>query len=157
MRDPKYYKWLESRAKKFALKYRVDYEDLLQEFLLTIVEGKNKDFAHSFFSTIREEYKRGVTGSHDAIHMFSTEDILKPLGLAHATMGKYEFVEYLCDLQKYLNPTEYKLVCMFLVGFDKGEIFERTKDMSRRDFYAFWERINLGGHQQIKATERKIT
>lgn len=154
--DKPYYKWLQIQARKYAAKYRVDPDDLLQTFFLAVVEKQNPDIKHSFFGTIRKEYKRGITGSYDAVDVFSTEELIKPVRDASRAMDHYEFVEYLCDLKTMLNnETEYKMVCMFLVGFDKGEIFERSKDLSRRDFKAFWERINLPGHKQIKATERK--
>ena len=139
----KYRSWLESQAKRFGAKYALDWRDLYQEFMLSVLEGKSAKFEWVFFETMREHYCRGVTGKRDAVDMVSGEELWGSIREAKKGMDEFEFIEYLADLRRTLNNTEYKLVCMLLAGFDKRDIFEQSKEMTRRELIQFWERIGV--------------
>lgn len=141
--DEKYYGWLQTQARNTGRKYRVDQEDLLQDFFLSVSEGKTAKFEHVFFESIRTEYKRGITGKHDAPEFSYDETLLKRVRYNDRRMTDHEFIEYLVDLKRLVSETEYKLVCMYLAGFDSREIWEQTKDVSRRDLAALWKRIGI--------------
>lgn len=141
--DEKYYRWLESRAKEFGRKYRLDWRDLLQEFLLGVLEGKTAKFEHTYYEMVRREYCRGITGKRDAADIFSGEELWGSIQESKKSMGDFEFIEYLADLKRNLSDVEYKLVCMLLIGFDKRDIFEQSKDFTRREMVAFWSKIGV--------------
>lgn len=142
--DQKYYNWLQTKARKAGQKYEVSSEDLLQDFFLSALEGKTAKFEHVFFNSIREEYCRGMTGKRSAPEISYDQELLVRVKDTRKTMGDHEFVEYLCDLKSICTETEYKLVCMYLAGFDQGEIYQKTKDIfSRRELAALWKRLGL--------------
>lgn len=143
--DEKYYRWLETQAKRFGLKFNVEWQDLLQEFLLSIAEGKTGKFEFVFFESIRRSYKRGITGSHKAIEIAGGEEMLASVRDNRKQMSAYQFAEYLADLRRITSDTEYQLTCMYLCGFDKGEIFENSKELSRRELVALWKRLGIEG------------
>lgn len=141
--DKPYYEWLKRQAIRFEFKYGIDHEDLLQAFLLSVVEGSHGRFEQCWFGEIRKELKRGLTGSYDAVPVVGGEDILKSVKENSEKMDRIEFIEYLVDLQRMLSETEFKLVCLYLIGFDKGEIYEQCKDLSRRELVKFWDKIGI--------------
>lgn len=141
--DESYYSWLKAKSRNFGVKYKVDSEDLLQEFFLSVMEGKTAKFEHVFFGAIRSEYCRGVTGKHDAVDFSYDETLLVRVADTRRKLSDPDFIEYLCDLRSITSETEYKLVCMYLGGFDQGEIYEKAKDVSRRDLAALWKRLGL--------------
>lgn len=143
--DPPYWKWLESKAKSYGSKYGVDWRDLFQEFLLSVVEGKTAKFEHVFYGTIREEYKRGITGSHNKLEVFGGDELLKAVRDNRRSMSEYEFAEYLADLRRVTTEDEYKLTCMYLIGFDKGEIFEHVGRVGRKELGELWKRLGIEG------------
>jgi hypothetical protein len=145
VKDQKYAKWLESKAKSYGSKYGVDWRDLLQEFLLSIAEGKTAKFEHVFYGAIRSEYKRGITGSHNAVEVFGGDEIFQAIRDNRRSMSEYEFAEYLADLRRVTTDDEYKLACMFLLGFDKGEIFDHVGRKNRREIAALWKRLGIQG------------
>jgi hypothetical protein len=141
--DPGYYRWLQQKARRTALKYRVDERDLLQDFFLSALEGKTAKFEHVFFSSIRSEYQRGITGRTDAADFSVDDTLLDRVRDNRRSMPDHEFIEYICDLRTICSETEFKLVCMYIVGFDQGEIWKMSKDVSRRELAALWKRLGL--------------
>lgn len=145
--DPKYYKWLQTKARKTATKYGIDHRDLLQDFFVSALEGKTAKFEHVFFNSIRKEYQRGITGKHEAANFSYDETLLTKVKDNRRSMPQHEFIEYLCDLRSITNETEYKVVCMYIAGFDQRDIWEKVKDVSRRDLYALWKRLGIAKGQ----------
>lgn len=141
--DQKYYYWISSKARKTAHKYGVDEQDLLQEFFVSALEGKTAKFEHVFYNAIRKDYCRGITGRQSASDFSESDDVLVNVKDNRRAMSDYDFIEYLCDLKALLTDNEYKLVCLYLAGFDQGEIYESTKDASRRELAALWKRLGL--------------
>lgn len=141
--DEKYYLWLQTQARHFGFKYNIEWEDLLQEFFLSVAEGKTAQFEYVFYEVVRREYKKGITGKTEACDFSMDETLLSRVANARDSMDEFEFIEYLVDLKSLLNETEFKLVCLLLVGFDKGEIYEKSKDLSRRNLAAFWKKIGI--------------
>lgn len=141
--DQKYHSWLTKQAVTFGFKYGVDSEDLLQDFFAAALEGKSAKFEYIFFESIKKEYLRGMTGTSKAKPFVFDPEILKQIKNNKRGMTDYEFIEYLCDLRTTLTEKEYQLVCMYLIGFDQYEIWQKVKDVSRRELAALWKKVGL--------------
>ncbi len=143
LKDEKYMRFLNSKAKKISFKYNVDYEDCLSNHFLELLEGHNVFLEQSAMGFIRKEYNRGLVGKRKCGDVWAPEELLQNVQMQKKAKDVFGFIEYLYDLSKMVTEVEYQLICMYLSGFDKGEIADKTKAMSRRDFYDFWERVGL--------------
>lgn len=127
-----------------AVKYRVDEQDLCQDFFLSALEGKTAKFEYVFFNSIRTEYLRGITGKTWAPEFTADDKVLSRIRENRKAMPDHEFIEYVCDLKSIVSEDEFKLVCLYIVGFDQGEIWEMSRNTtSRRDLAALWKRLGL--------------
>jgi hypothetical protein len=73
-----YQQWLINKAKYFACKYEVDYEELLQEAYLSMAQGKSRTIEHTFLETIKKEYRRGftwITRKPECVQDFNLETV----------------------------------------------------------------------------------
>lgn len=143
--DQKYYHWLQVNARKTAAKYDVSSDDLLQDFLLSVLEGKTAKFEHVFFESIRKEFQRGVTGKRNAAQFILDESVWGGLSDNRKGMTDHELIEYLCDLRSITTESEYKLVLLYLMGFESYEIFEQSREITRRELTALWQRVGIRG------------
>lgn len=145
IRDEKYYKYLKNIAERLSYNYRVDFDDLFQNYFLEILEGRNTTIEKATMSFVRKEYNRGITGKHYAggITIGIDKESMNTFINKSKNMSDIELIEYLIDLKSVLSEYEFKIFTMILEGHNFELIRDKIKGSSAK-FSETFKRLKYG-------------
>lgn len=140
LKDKKYFNYIVNIAKRLGRFYGVDHDDLIQDYFVCLLEGKNTSIEFVSAYSVRKEYNRGITGKHRAKDVIIDCDLIKILRNKKEKFSSIEMVEYLLDLKKITTQYEYKIIELALLGFGHGETKKKVKGNSQKflDTWNFW-------------------
>jgi len=136
--NEKYLNYIKKIANSMAIKFSVDYEDILNSFFLALLEGQNTRIEHCAHNLVRLEYNRGITGIRKGGGLHSDIDL--SFVKKFAKNNEAEMFEYLYDLKKVISEKEFEIVSFLMLGFNHIEIVEK-RILPRRQCYDFFRKL----------------
>ena len=119
----RFFKWL---SKKLVGKfYSIDdslSEDVLQEYLLSLIMGNYGTLENTFSSFARRELKKGVIGSHECDFSFETIDVIKEAKALSEKHYGLDLAKELFEITHGLSDIERKFFELSIKGFLGNEI-----------------------------------
>lgn len=140
MSSEKYLQFIKGVVKRFACKYGLDREDLLQDFFLYLLHGNNTSVEHVGFNRLKYERRRGVTGHRELNDFkFNPVEALREVRETHRKLDSIEFREFMIDMLTPMSPVERKFFLLAIKGYTKPEIVVEIRKEFPISNADFWE------------------
>ncbi len=160
LQDEKYLKYIKRVAKQFACRFRLDWEDILQDYFTALLSGNNTTIEYVGLSKVRSEYRKGITGHRELNDFrFNPIEVLKEVKESHRAMDSIEFREFMIDMLTPMSVSERKFFLLAIKGYTKHEIVaEIRKEMpiSNDNFWEMAKEIDYGKWENAYKQDGKI-
>lgn len=148
LRDEKYLRYITIIAKKFAFKFQLEWQDLLQDYFAALLSGNNTTIEHVGLSKIMTEKRKGITGHRELKDFkFNSIEVLKEVKESHKKMTSIEFREFMIDMLTPLTGIERKFFLLAIKGYTKHEIVNEIRKefpISNDNFWEMAKKIDYG-------------
>lgn len=133
-------KFLKGKARGIAIKYRIDEEEIMQDFFLRMASGHSVLIEQSAAKTIRFEFTRGMTGERYVNRAgIMNDDVLQSVQSAEPFIGGYRYADTVHDLNTWLNESEVYVIGLALKGYNRREAYDRRGVITALEFDRIWQ------------------